>query len=81
MSTLSKRLEIRLDQERFAVLKKEASKQDKSIAELIREAIDKVLFRSTIDKRLEALKKMGKVDAPVSSWETMEKEIEKGHLK
>lgn len=83
MSNLTKRLELRLDEKRFKLLEEEAKRAHTSIAELIRRAVDKCYQPKNIrvKKKLQAVKKMGEVNAPVSDWQEMEEEIVKGMLK
>ncbi len=40
MSPLPKRLEVRLDEQRFKVLEEESRRRGKSVSELVREAVD-----------------------------------------
>lgn len=81
MAKLEKRLEIRLDKGRFTALIKEAKRTHRSIAELIRAAIDKQYQKERILQRLLAVKKLGEVGAPVKDWHKMEREIAKGMIR
>jgi len=82
MARLVKRLELRLDETRLKILESEAKRTRKSIAELIRQAIDRFYRpkQTRVKQRLKAVHDLGKIDAPVSSWEKMEEEIAKGML-
>lgn len=82
MTRLAKRLELRLDEKRFKILESEAKRTRKSIAELIRQAIDKFYQpkQTRVRQRLKAVRALSRIDAPVSSWEKMEEEIAKGML-
>ncbi|OIO83227.1 MAG: hypothetical protein COW32_03410 [Candidatus Aquicultor secundus] len=82
MSSLPRRLEVRLDEQRFKVLEEESQRRGKSVSELVREAIDAryPAREARILKKLKAVEELGKVEAPVSSWEQMEEEIRRGML-
>jgi hypothetical protein len=79
MIKLSKRLEIRLDKKTFDVLAERAKTQHKSIGELIRSAIRQTFQPQSGRKRRSALQKLFSLNAPVSDWPQMEKDIEKGY--
>ena len=83
MPDLIKRLELRLDEKRMKLLQAEAKRTQISIAELIRRAIDKCYQPRDVrvKRRLQAVKEMGRINAPVSDWHEMENEIVKGMLK
>ena len=83
MSDLAKRLELRLDEKRLKLLQEEARRAHVSIAELIRRAIDRCYQSkdTRVRRKLQAVKQMGKINAPVSDWQEMEDEIIKGMLK
>lgn len=53
MSTLERRLQILLDQERYALVESEASRSGRSVAAVIREAID-LRFASDLALRANA---------------------------
>ncbi len=74
---LEARLEIRLASEQLKKLKEEAKARDTSVGSLVREAID-LRYDVTVDQKLEAIKKLAAMEAPVSSWDEMKNEIEKG---
>ncbi len=76
----SARLEIRLYPEQLKKLKDEAAANSISVGELVREAIDQ-RYAVSRDERLKAVEKMAGLDAPVTVWEQMKKEIEAGYLK
>jgi len=82
MSSLPRRLEVRLDEQRFKTLEEESRRRGKSVSELVREAIDACypVREARILKKLKAVEELGKVEASVSSWEQMEKEIRRGML-
>ena len=72
----SKRLEIRIDAKRFAMLQRKAKETKKSIAELIRDAVDKQYRWATISRKLHALEKLKQINLPVDNWTDLKKEIE-----
>lgn len=80
--SLAKRVEIRIDEERLKALEEEARRRHKSVSKLVREAIDaKYPARdSRIAGKLAAVEKLGRIDAPISTWRRMEEEIAKGML-
>lgn len=82
MSPLSKRLEVRLDEQRFKMLEDESRRRGRSVSELVREAIDTCYpaREERVSKKLKAVEELGKVKAPVSDWEQMEEEIRRGML-
>ena len=79
-SKLDKRLEIRLYPEQLQKLKEEAEAKNTSVGELVREAIEH-RYEVSVKDKLEALQMMSSINAPVSAWEEMKKEIERGIVK
>jgi uncharacterized protein (DUF1778 family) len=77
---LDARLEIRLHPEQLQKLKDEAAAKNTSVGNLVREAIDQHYQVSREDK-LKAVQQMAQINAPVTNWEQMKKEIESGYLK
>ncbi len=77
---LDARLEIRLYPEQLKKLKDEAAAKNTSIGELVREAIDE-RYEVSCEDKLKAVQQMANINAPVTNWEQMKKEIEAGHLK
>jgi predicted DNA-binding protein len=76
---LEARLEIRLYPEQLEKLKKEAAEKSTSVGELVREALEQ-RYEVNRDDRLEAVERMAAIDAPVTSWEEMKKQIQAGIL-
>jgi len=72
----SKRLEIRIDNKRLAMLQRKARETKKSIAELIRDAIDKQYRWATISRKLHAMEKLKNISLPLANWQDIKKEIE-----
>ena len=77
---LEKRLEIRLYPKQLQKLKDEAEAKNTSVGELVREAIEQ-RYEVSVQDKLEALQMMSSINAPVSTWEEMKKEIERGIIK
>jgi uncharacterized protein (DUF1778 family) len=77
---LDARLEIRLHPEQLQKLKDEAAAKNTSVGNLVREAIDQHYQVSREDK-LKTVQQMAQINAPVTNWEQMKKEIESGYLK
>jgi len=61
-------------------LKDEAAAKNTSVGDLVREAIDQRYKVSRHDK-LRAVEQMANINAPVTNWQQMKKEIESGYLK
>lgn len=81
--SLAKRVEIRIDEERLKVLEGEARRRHKSVSRLVREAIDDKfpVKDSRITSKLAAVEELGRVNAPISTWQQMEEEVARGILK
>lgn len=79
MEPLSKRLEVRLSSKTFHLLRQEAKERKMPVAQLVREAIHRLLHEDR-----EVRKRMADalfcVEAPVSDWSEMKKELEAPHL-
>jgi len=75
MAGLEKRLSVRLDADQFARLRRLALVRKRTIAAIVREAIDEKVRR----ERLAAIEDLGRINAPVSDWEQMEREIDSGY--
>ena len=81
MAIFTKRVQAVLSEEQFAELNQIAIEEDKTISELIRDAVDEVYFsRVAEEKRMAALDQLLNLEAPVTDWEQMEAEIIKGRL-
>jgi hypothetical protein len=58
-----------------------SKEQKKPVSVLVREAVERVYFKQAVlRRRRTALKSLLSLNAPVSDWEQMEKEIIKGVL-
>lgn len=74
MPKYNKRTQVLLSDEQYDRLMREARARGESMGSLIREAVDQV-YGDDREKRLEAVRKIGQMNLPVSDWETMKKEI------
>lgn len=74
---LDARLEIRLYPEQLERLKEEAAKYNTSVGNIVREAIEQ-RYQVTAAEKLKAVQQLSGINAPVSDWEQMKKEIEAG---
>mgnify|MGYP000509959525 CR=1 FL=1 len=79
MATLTERLELRLPPELMRLLRQEAQRRGVSVAQLVREAIESSLMGNR-QARIQAAEELFQVEAPVSEWPKMKKEIEEAHL-
>ena len=80
MGTLSERLEVRISPQMMDLLRQEAQQRGVSIAQLVREAIEQLLLQDR-RARIQAAEALFQVEAPVSEWLEMKREIEEAHLK
>lgn len=81
---LTHRTQVLLDDERLALLRRRARATGRSVADLIREAIDRQIVdaeeaeRVAADARERALKSFLEADAmPVGEWSELERELER----
>lgn len=75
----TKRVQTVLTEAQYELLLDIAEEKSKPVSVLIREAITAEYFREAqLKQRRAALKKLLSLEAPVSDWEKMEKEITKG---
>ncbi|MDI6822149.1 MAG: ribbon-helix-helix protein, CopG family [Actinomycetota bacterium] len=80
MSELTKRLQILLSPEQYRKLELYAKKRKKSVASVIREAIEKLLHERTKLEKKKAVERMLSRELPIDDWEKMEEEIMKGAI-
>lgn len=72
---LTHRLQLLLDEDRYARLQREAQRSGRSIASLIREAIDR-RFGPTPEQRRAAVDRfLAAEPMPVDDWDVMKKEL------
>jgi len=70
-----------LSKEQIRALEKLSRKTGKPISVLLRKAIDRAYFpKFSLEARRAAFKRLISLQAPVSDWEEMEKEIATGAL-
>ena len=79
MVNFTKRLEIRIDEASFHLLEQRAKETHSSIGELIRKAIREQYLKNKTTNRQKACQALFKINAPVSDWKKMKREIEKAH--
>lgn len=76
MATLTRRLQILIDDHRFTLLEREAERRHASVAEIVRDAID-ALFDDEQRERAAAVDRLlASEPFPVDDWEIMKREIE-----
>lgn len=81
MATYTQRVQTVLTKEQYEKLVELAEHEQKPISVMIREAVvERYLVKIDTQKRKQALDNLLALDAPVSDWEQMEAEIEKGAL-
>ena len=81
MATYTERVQTVLTEEQNERLIQLAQQQDKPVSVLIREAIEQTYFvEMDRQRRQKALDCLLSLEAPVSDWDEMEAEIEKGAL-
>ncbi len=82
MATYTERVQTMISEEQLRALEKLSRKTGKPVSVLLREAIDRVYFqRISLEQRRMAVKRLTSLEAPVSDWTQMEKEIQKGARK
>jgi hypothetical protein len=74
MSTFSKRVQVLLSPEQFSRLQTIARSEGESVGSLVRHAIEDVYFRREEEARLDAVRRLGAMNLPVTDWEQMERE-------
>ncbi len=77
MKMRMKRTQILFPDEQYRRLRQEAVERHCSVGALVREAVDKEYLRSR-KTRQEAALKLVAMSVPVSDWDEMEAEIERG---
>ncbi len=76
----SQRLEIRLSGDEYALVQAEAARRGASMGKIVREALWET-YGMQDQRRQDAADRLFAVDAPVSEWEQMKREITEGRLK
>jgi hypothetical protein len=80
MDTTSKRLAVAIPPVTAERLRQEAQRRRVSIDELVCEAVD-LLLASDREARLQAARALCRVEAPVTDWPQMKREIEDARAK
>jgi len=75
VATKTERLEIRLPEETLRELRKLAAAQGVPVSRLARQAIDSLVHAGT-EERIQAARALFSLEAPVSDWPAMKREIE-----
>lgn len=76
MSGLTRRLQILLDEDRYARLERVARRRGASVATIVREAIDAAFPDEGPDRAEAARRILDAEPIPVSDWPWLKKEIE-----
>ncbi|MBI4743453.1 MAG: hypothetical protein HY776_01270 [Actinobacteria bacterium] len=80
MGTLNKRTQVLFAKDKYAFLERIARKKKKSVGALIREAVEEKYLKKESKEKEEIIKRLSKMNLPVSDWESMEEEIILGAL-
>ena len=79
MAVYTRRVQTILSEQEFQQLTRLSEDLGKPVSVLIREAVEQVYFEpAQIERRRDALKNLLALQAPVSDWSAMEKEILNG---
>jgi len=78
MAVGTESLEVHLPPQTLQLLRQEAERREIPLAELVREAIDLLLAQDK-QARMQATEALCHVEAPVTDWEQMKREIEEAH--
>lgn len=75
MASMTHRLQVLLDDERYALLDRESSATGRPVSELVREAIDQ-RYRVDLDARRAAYQRIVAAEPmPVDDWDVMKAEL------
>lgn len=75
MATMTRRLQILLDEDRYELLEQESQRTGRPVAELIRDAVD-TRFGPNLTQRRAAFAKILAVEPmPVDDWDVMKQEL------
>lgn len=75
MATLTRRLQILLDEERYARLERAAARRGAPVAALVREAIDRMFATQESDRRAAGTRLLQAPPMPVEDWDKMKKDL------
>lgn len=77
---LTKRTNLLLTAEEDRALEQWAAATGKSKGAIVRELLDKALLEKPLPAALDAARRLVSLSLPVSDWEEMEAEIERGRM-
>lgn len=75
MPTMTRRLQILLDEGRHALLEREAARTGVSVAALIRDAIDRVYAVGGAERRAAVERFLALEPVPVEDWDVMKRDL------
>ena len=78
MAKRMKRTQILFPEEQYRLLQREAAERKASIGTLVREAVSRHYAGYSQGARREAARRIVAMKLPVSDWDEMEREIERG---
>ena len=76
MATLTRRLQVLLDERRFAQLERLAQERDTTVAALVRDALDKAYASDQIPADVAADRFLARPPRDLGSWDDAKREIE-----
>ena len=80
MARRMKRTQILFPEQQLQLLRREAGERHCSIGALVREAVSRHYVGYSQGARREAARRIVAMELPVSDWDEMEREIERGML-
>ncbi len=75
MATMTRRLQILIDEERYQLLERESQRLGKPIAELIRDALDQIYVTDMASRRAAAERLLAAEPMPVEDWDVMKQDL------
>lgn len=75
MGTMTRRLQILVDDERYAMLERESQRTGRPVAELIRAAIDRRYAMDPTTRRAAYERVLAAEPMPVDDWAVMKREL------
>ncbi|MGH8905852.1 MAG: ribbon-helix-helix protein, CopG family [Egibacteraceae bacterium] len=75
MPTMTRRLQILIDEDRYHLLDRESQRSGKPIAELIRDAVDDRYGTDDEKRRAAADRFLASEPVPVADWDVMKREL------
>jgi hypothetical protein len=76
MAVMTRRLQILLDEDRYARLAQRAGRRGASVATLVREAIDIAYPQDGLDRAAAASRVLAADPIPVTDWEVMKEDLD-----